>query len=126
MKENKLILSALPKTWIIDIDGTILKHNGYIIDGIDTPLKSSVDFISKIPNTDKIILITARTEKYKKDTIMFLDQQNIRYDEIIFDMPIGERILINDRKPSGLEMSYAINIDRDEGINYTIIYDMEK
>ena len=126
MKENKLTLSALPKTWIIDIDGTILKHNGYIIDGVDTPLKSSVDFISKIPNTDKIILITARTEKYKKDTIMFLDQQNIRYDEIIFDMPIGERILINDRKPSGLEMSYAINIDRDEGINYTIIYDMEK
>jgi len=24
-----LKLSSLPKTWIIDLDGTILKHNGY-------------------------------------------------------------------------------------------------
>ena len=26
-----LVLSALNKTWIIDIDGTLFKHNGYKI-----------------------------------------------------------------------------------------------
>ncbi len=31
MKErnNKLVLSPLGKTWLFDIDGTIVKHNGY-------------------------------------------------------------------------------------------------
>ena len=36
--EKQLILSTLPKTWIFDLDGTILKHNGYKIDGEDTLL----------------------------------------------------------------------------------------
>lgn len=25
-----LVLSPLPKTWIFDVDGTIVKHNGYL------------------------------------------------------------------------------------------------
>ena len=36
--ENEMILSTLPKTWILDLDGTILKHNGYRTDGRDTVL----------------------------------------------------------------------------------------
>ena len=28
-------------------------------------------------------------------------------------MPFGERILINDRKPSGLNTAYAVNKNRD-------------
>ena len=31
--EKKLILSTLPKTWIFDLDGTIVRHNGYKLDG---------------------------------------------------------------------------------------------
>ena len=41
--ENKLILSTLPKTWVFDLDGTILKHNGYKLDGEDTLLKGVKD-----------------------------------------------------------------------------------
>ena len=33
--EEELILSTLPKTWIFDLDGTLVKHNGYKEDGID-------------------------------------------------------------------------------------------
>ena len=33
---DTLVLSTLPKTWVFDLDGTLLKHNGYKIDGIDT------------------------------------------------------------------------------------------
>ena len=46
-------------------------------------------------------------------TLDFLAEQEIRYDEILFNMPMGERIIVNDRKPSGLDMSVALNIDRD-------------
>ena len=47
---------------------------------------------------------------------------NIRYDYIITDLPFGERILVNDNKPSGLSMAYAINKVRDSEFNikYTI------
>ena len=47
---------------------------------------------------------------------MFLAQNQIRYDRIIYDLPYGERILVNDDKPSGLSMSVAVGLERDEGL----------
>lgn len=32
---------------------------------------------------------------------------------ILFEIPMGERIVVNDRKPSGVNMAVALNIDRD-------------
>ena len=32
---------------------------------------------------------------------------------IVYGLPYGERILINDRKPSGLPTAIAVNTDRD-------------
>ncbi len=46
-------------------------------------------------------------------TLAFLDEKQICYDEILFNMPMGERIVVNDRKPSGLNMAVALNLDRD-------------
>lgn len=111
---NALILSTLPKTWIFDLDGTILKHNGYKIDGRDTLLEGAKEYIDAIPAEDKIIILTSRLEEYRKMTLDFLDEHGIRYDEILFNIPMGERIVVNDRKPSGIDMAVAINIDRDE------------
>ena len=113
MVTDPLVLSTLPKTWLFDLDGTLLKHNGYKIDGVDTVLPGVREYINSIPAEDTIIILTARTDAYKQMTIDFLAEQGIRYDNILFNMPMGERILINDRKPSGLDMSVAINIDRD-------------
>ncbi|MBE5913604.1 MAG: hypothetical protein E7274_06040 [Pseudobutyrivibrio ruminis] len=110
----ELVLSTLPKTWIFDIDGTIAKHNGYKIDGYDTLLDGAKEYINNIPEEDFILIVTSRTDEYKDITLNFLQQNGIRYNQIIFNMPMGERILVNDRKPSGLDMSVAINIDRDQ------------
>ena len=110
----ELVLSTLPKTWIFDIDGTIAKHNGYKIDGYDTLLDGVKEYINNIPEEDFILIVTSRTDEYKDITLNFLQQNGIRYNQIIFNMPMGERILVNDRKPSGLDMSVAINIDRDQ------------
>lgn len=114
MAADPLILSTLPKTWVFDLDGTLLKHNGYKIDGIDTVLPGVPEYLNAISSEDTIIILTARTDAYKQMTIDFLTEQGIRYDIILFNMPMGERILINDRKPSGLDTSVAINIDRDK------------
>lgn len=120
---NELLkLSSLGKTWILDIDGTIVKHNGYKTDGIDTLLSGALDFLQSIPDDDMVIFITSRTDEYKKATIQFLEQNHVRFDHIIFNAPYGERILVNDRKPSGLNMAIAINTERNifSGVNIEI------
>ena len=112
--EKTLTLSTLPKTWIFDLDGTLVKHNGYKLDGKDTLLEGAKEYIRAIPAEDKIVIFTSRTDVYKAETLRFLEQNGIRYDEILFNMPMGERIVVNDRKPSGIEMAIAINCDRDK------------
>ena len=125
MKEV-VTLSPLNKTWIFDLDGTIVKHNGYIIDGVDTLLDNAQSFFANIPQNDMVIILTAREEKYKDITINFLKDNNIRFDKIIFNVPMGERILINDEKPSGLQVSYAINTKRNEFMNVDFVVDENK
>lgn len=112
-----LEFSTLPKTWILDVDGTIVKHNGYKIDGYDTLLEGVKEFFEKLPPEDKVILLTARNEEYLAGLKNFLAKNNIRYDAVLTDIPLGERILVNDRKPSGLDMAFAINKDRDDIFN---------
>lgn len=118
---KNLVLSTLPKTWVFDLDGTIVKHNGYKTDGGDELLPGAKEYIASIPEEDKILIVTSRTEKYKERTLRYLDEKHIRYDEILFDMPMGERIIVNDRKTSGLDMAIAVNLDRDRFLMPEII-----
>ncbi|TDK67449.1 HAD family hydrolase [Sapientia aquatica] len=108
-------LSPLSKAWLIDIDGTIFQHNGYL-NGADQLLPGVAEFFNDLPSTDKIILLTARRQQFKDSTLAALTHHGIRYDSVLFDMPLGERILINDTKPSGLQTAYAINVARDAGL----------
>ena len=113
MKKNEHIISTLGKTWIFDLDGTVVKHNGYKIDGKDTLLEGAREFFEKIPETDMIIFVTSRTSDLKKETEDLLSKEGIRFDQIIWGAPFGERILVNDKKPSGLNTALAINTERD-------------
>ena len=108
-----LKLSKLGKTWIFDLDGTLVKHNGYKTDGEDTLLDGVADFFQKLDAEDLVIIITARPSEFKKQTVLFLQRNKIRFNHIIFDAPHGERILINDKKPSGLLTAYCSNQERN-------------
>ena len=110
---EKMILSTLPKTWIFDLDGTLVKHNGYLLDGADTLLDGVKEYMGGLPPEDRILILTSRKETYKTSTVRFLDENGIRYDAVLFDMPVGERIVVNDRKPSGIRMAVAVNCTRD-------------
>ena len=108
-----LTLSPLGHTWILDLDGTFVKHNGYKTDGYDTLLDGALEFLRSIPEGDMVVFITSRMDEYKEITESFLTEHGIRYNHVIYNAPYGERVLINDRKPSGLNTAIALNVERD-------------
>ena len=117
MKKIK-ISKNLNHTWFIDLDGTIVKHNHYLSKNKDLLLKGANSFLKKIPKNDVIIFLTSRKKKFKKLTVNFLLDNKIRYNLIIFDLPFGERILMNDIKhKNNLKTSISINVKRDFGFS---------
>ena len=111
--QETLVLSTIPKTWIFDLDGTIVRHNGYKTNGYDSLLDGVKEYLDKLPEDDFVLILTSRKEEYREKTLTFLKDNGIRYDMILFNMPMGERIVVNDRKPSGLDMAVAMNVNRD-------------
>lgn len=116
---KKIIISKnLGHTWLIDLDGTLVKHNYYLSNKNDLFVKNARSFLKEIPKNDTIIFLTSRKKKFKKSTIAFLLKNKIRYNFIIFDLPFGERILINDIKPkNNLKTAISINLKRDFGFS---------
>ena len=120
---KKITVSTLPKTWILDLDGTIVKHNGFKLDGHDSFLPGAEEFLKNIPQEDMVIFITSRAEAYRGITERFLRAHSVRYNGIVCGAPYGERILVNDRKPSGLGMAIAVNTNRDHFMDTVFVLD---
>lgn len=80
----------------------------------DQLLPGVKELFERIPETDVIVLMTARKLEFQESLKEFLKEHKIRFDYLLSNMPQGERILINDRKPSGLIMAFAVNKDRDQ------------
>jgi hypothetical protein len=97
----------------LDLDGTLVIHDGPYIMGKDQFLPGAREFLDSIPARDIIIFLTARCTYEKPHTLRFLKENNVRYDHIIFNAGQGERIMINDMKPDGLITAYAVNTKRD-------------
>lgn len=111
---KQIVMSALAKTWIFDFDGTLVKHNGYK-EGKDEWLPGAKEFLQSIPKGDYVMILTAREPEAREQTERFLKEYGIRYDDIKFGMPMGERVLFNDSKPSGLKMCFAVECKRNIG-----------
>ncbi len=116
----KLELSPLGHTWILDLDGTVLKHNGHKLDGQDSLLEGAQEFFANIPENDTILFVTSRIEAEKQATEAFLQENHIPFHQIVYGLPYGERILINDQKPSGLHTAIALNPKRDECVDLDV------
>jgi len=109
-------LSELSHTWFIDLDGTIIRHNSHLTDQ-DELLPGVKEFWNNIPQNDYIIITTGRSDEYKSSTLAFLNLHGLRYNHALFDLPLGERIVVNDIKPGGLKTAIAWNVERDRGFN---------
>jgi hypothetical protein len=135
LQENKELHTKIGKTWFIDIDGTILKaQSNTQLDRIiakfghkshtqEQTLPSSKQFLKKIPKRDTIVLTTARDNRHREHTDKTLKHLGIRYDEVIYDLRAGARILVNDIKPKGavkneheIKTAFAINLKRNQGL----------
>ncbi len=122
-QKEQLRISPLGHTWVLDFDGTLVEHNGYKT-GEDKFLPGAKEFLNSIPKYDFVLILTAREKEAREKTERFLAENNIRYNQILFEMPMGERILINDDKPSGLRCAYAITPERNQGLeNLRIVVD---
>lgn len=104
----------LNHTWFIDLDGTILNHNGYLNDN-DNLLPGVKELWDSIPDGDYIIITTGREEQYRESSLKILRDNGLRYDHAIFNLPLGERIVVNDLKPEGLKTAIAWNVERNKG-----------
>jgi len=112
--DSGLCLSPLPHLWLIDIDGTLVTHNGHL-SGQECLLEGVKDFWQAIPAGDTIVLLSARPCTWREPTLAWLTAQGLRFDQALFGLPTGERILINDKKNSGMNTALALNLKRNAG-----------
>ena len=119
---NKILLSKKEeKTLFCDLDGTIIIHQSNPNYQNEILLQNSLNTLINFKNenkNNKIIITTARSSKTK--IINLLNELKIPFDDIIYNLNSGPRILINDIKPSlyfNLQ-SNSINIQRNIGIDY--------
>ena len=117
-QKDFLRLSNLPKTWFLDVDGTIVEHNTQFSGETIEFLPNVEDFLVKLGNNDSIVLTSAR----KFDNIEFIANyiekiSPAKVVKVIEEIGVGERILVNDEKPSGLKTAYSLNVKRNNGFD---------
>ncbi|WP_304170629.1 hypothetical protein [Phenylobacterium aquaticum] len=120
MTSPPLRLSPLAHTWMIDLDGVVFPHNGHLR-GDHSLLPGVRELWAAIPADDRIILMSARGLEHQATTLAVMAAEGLRVDHALFGLPAGERILINDAKPSGLITAHAINLARDAGPGEVVV-----
>lgn len=111
----------MKKTIFIDIDGTLIKHQGNLTKMILSNMEILPGVIEKLNEWEgkgyKIILTTGRKECLRKKLEKELIDNGIFFDQLIMGLNRGERILINDIKPGvNMKVATAIEINRNEGL----------
>lgn len=106
----------MAQTIFCDLDGTVFQHAGdEILDGVQE------QFYKWVSEEAMIILVTGRKESLRKRTEEALAKYNLPYDLLIMGLPRGERIIVNDRKPSGEATAGCYSPCRNEGLlNYRV------
>ncbi len=114
------------KTLFIDIDGTILVQPqggiSQIIYRANRPSTSQkLPYVTHKLNNWRnegciIILVTARPESMRDITTQQLTHVGLFYDQLIMGVGHGERYLINNRKDTKEDTAFAINVDRNKGL----------
>jgi phosphoglycolate phosphatase-like HAD superfamily hydrolase len=109
------------KTIFCDIDGTLVKHKGFIVKQYTEDLELLDGTVEKLAEWDRkgynIILTTGRREGMRRVTEDQLCKLGIFYDQLIMGIGPGTRVVINDKKPNSADCTAeAICIERNKGI----------
>jgi len=98
------------KTLFVDFDGTTFEH---ATENILPGTKEKFQQWNDAGYT--IIITTAIPSSAREQTLKALDENGLQYHAIIFDLPNGDRCVINDIK-EGRERAFAFNVERNGGI----------
>jgi hypothetical protein len=107
------------ETIFVDLDGVLVQNSGQYFDpkwGTTDALDENVSYLihRKLSGKVHIIITTSRTKDAELATINQLKNLQIPYDRILFGLPHGRRVLINDYAPSNPYPScYAVNLPRN-------------
>lgn len=93
-----------------------MPHNGHLR-GADRLLPGVREFWSGLAPADTIIVLTARAAEHAATIRAFFAGHGLRLDHLVTGCGVGERILFNDDKPSGLRMAHAVSRPRDAGLD---------
>ncbi|MGD8176247.1 hypothetical protein [Marinimicrobium sp. ARAG 43.8] len=110
---------ALYSTLFVDLDGTLVKNSGQYSSpywGETGGIEKNIQALNELHKSGKvqIIITTSRKEKFREATIQQLESLNIPYDNIIFGLVHGRRIVINDyARTNPYKSCDAINIKRN-------------
>lgn len=113
--------NALPKVIMCDMDGTMVKHKGNIVDMVYGEMELLPDvrerFAEWFGRGWQIWITTGRPESARQQTTEQLIRLRVPYHRLLMDVPIGVRVVINDRKSAdGIATAVAFCVARDEGL----------
>ncbi len=111
--------TRLYSTLFIDLDGTMVRNSAqHSIPrwGETEGIQPNIDAVNHLYDSGKVevILTTSRKEAYREVTMAQLERVGVKFHNIIFGLPHGRRIIINDYAPSNpFKSCDAINIKRN-------------
>jgi len=108
------------KTILIDIDGTLLRHQGDLTAQMTDVIPALPGAVAKLNEWNRkgycIVLVTGRKESMREITRIQLQKAGLFFDQLIMGLPRGQRVLINDNKPDMDETAVAVTVQRNIGI----------
>lgn len=107
------------KLILVDLDGTLCTHhvNQEEYNKPDIFLPGALEQLIKWRTEDcYVVLTTARTLEQVQNTLTYLkDAIGFEFDQMLLDIPTGERWLFNDKDYEGNIKAFAMNLDRNKG-----------
>ena len=107
----------MPRTIFIDLDGTLVKHNYSPLVTQDSFLPGAVDFLRHARSAGHYCILTTNRSAEKSEAVLkeLLTHYNFSFERVMFDLPVGVRILINDTKGTEVR-AIAVPVLRDVGL----------
>jgi hypothetical protein len=111
--------TMLYSTLFIDLDGTLVRNSAERSEpfwGTTDGIQPNIDTVNHLYDSGKVevIVTTSRKESYRAVTEAQLERVGLKYHRVIYGLPHGKRIVINDYAPSNpFKSCDAINIKRN-------------
>ena len=105
-------------TIFCDIDGTLLKYRKF--ETYKTckaePIENTINLINNtFDNGHSIVLTTARPEYLRTHTLIELNNNDVKFHQLIMGIERGNRILVNDNETPNINKAYVYNLERNKG-----------